>query len=314
MTNILIFNAILAFDNVYNIESYNRKNKNILIVKCDNHKRIQVFEKIIQLLKLYSMFPSIHHSHKSSIGIIETDNFEIIIKPVHFNHKNNEEKIIELYNEFKPQNIIFKSDNNIKKFNDVKKVYFRKVSNTRNNFKVNKEDVCIQTGKNKNHSISIKMTGGSTFWESADSLLNKNTVEIIKHICDKFNIKNFDGRKLTRDIIIDNHNFNLVDCVYGKDIKTSDGAVIVTNFNEYIYDDTTKTLIIICDRVFMGNEVLHDEVFAPIAIISKCKNRNINSLNKHLYTKVCTKKRAKNAISVNNIKSKADIYDEFKNV
>lgn len=311
MMNMLMYNALLLIKNVHEVSFENKKNRILFTIKCENHKRLSVFNDVVQLMNVYSLSPKIHNSYKSSIGVIETDLYEFIIKPIHNNHSKNELKIVELFDELKPYSIIFKSDLTSKKYNRVERVIKRYVSNTRYNQKVNKEDVCIITDKGK-HSISIKMSGGSTFWESADSILNSYTETIIRDLCKKFNIDNFDGRRLKKDIIIDNHNYNLINCVYGNDINENDGCVVVTDFNDYIFDEVTKTLMIFCERIFTGNEVLYDKIYSPVAIISKCKDRNKKSFIKHLYPKVCTIQRAKNAVNINDIKYRSDIYDDDK--
>ena len=292
------------------------KNKATYNVKCAHSKRNAVIEKVMTLMtdimELDTDF--IPSTSKSSIGLISTSEFDVLIKPLIKNtHKQNENRLVELYCEYKPLTVVFSDGSNDYVVTDVVDVLNRNVLNVRdkNTQIVNKEDVCIKT-KTKSAPISIKMNGGNTFWESADGLLNARAEEIIDTLIKKFNINNFDSRNITKDLIIDDAGFDLYNCVYGSDILPN-GCVAVTNFDDYKF--INGTLYIYCTKVFTGREVMTDSIFSPVAIIGKCKNRNSNNeLLKNLSTKICTQSRAKNAININNITRLKDVYDVTKNV
>lgn len=314
INNMLVYNALSFISGVVDIKQTVTNNKLQIILVTKHNKRKKIQEKVMALLEVYELSPKLISSVKSSIGIIDTANYEILVKPLLKNNsKHNETRLIDLFNEYKPNAIVFKDDNDNRfLLDDVKNVLDRQVSNKRckTTMRVNKEDICVET-KSGFHPISLKMTGGATFWESADSLLNERATEILNELIDRFSISDFDGRKLTRDIVIDEHNYGtLSGCVYGNDILPS-GCVAVTNFDSFDYFNTTLTIN--CDRVFTGNDVLFDNTYSPVSIISKCKNRNLNNkINKHLVSKVCTKLRAKNAINIKDVKHKSEIYDEYK--
>lgn len=314
INNMLVYNALSFISGVVDVKQTITNNKLQITLVTKHNKRKRIQEKVMALLEIYELQPKLVNSDKSSIGIIDTNEYEVLVKPLLKNNsKHNETRLVDLFHEYKPKSIMFIDVNNNKfLLDDVKDVLDRQVSNKRctKTLKVNKEDICIHT-ESGFHPISLKMTGGATFWESADSILNDRASEILTELINRFDIKNFDGRKLKRDIIIDKHDYGtLSGCVYGNDILPS-GCVAVTNFDSFDYYNTTLTIN--CDRVFTGNDVLFDSIYAPVSIISKCKNRNINhKINKHLVSKVCTKLRAKNAININKINHISEIYDEHK--
>lgn len=314
MNNMLMYSALMMIPEVVYTDMTSLKNKATYNVKCSHAKRNIVIEKVMKLmtdiLELESKF--IPSSSRSSIGLISSSDFDVLIKPIIKNtHKQNENRLIELYYEYKPLTIVFSDGGNDYVVTDVTNVLNRNVLSVRDKATqvVNKEDVCIKT-KTKSAPISIKMNGGNTFWESADGLLNDRAEETIKKLISRFKIKDFDSKYLTKELIIDTNGFDLCHCVYGSDILPN-GCVAITNFDDYKF--INGTLYIYCTKVFTGREVMVDEVFSPVAIIGKCKNRNSgNDVLKNLSAKICTKSRAKNAVNIDTINVLEDIYDVDK--
>lgn len=293
---------------------HTKNSKSIYTLKCSINKRKKVINKVIQLLDILNVSNSHKLSYKSSIGIIDSNDYEIIVKPVIKNkYEYNEQRLSQLYKEHTPNNIIFTDGSNQFLLENVSDVINRTVSTKRDKVthKVKKEDICV-VANNKNIPISIKMTGGNTFWESADGILNHRMVSILKSLIDEYKIKDFDGRKLTHDIIIDNHNIDLSSCIFGSDILPN-GCVIVTNFDDYRF--INGSLYVYCTKVINDHSVMTDDIFKPVPIISKCKNRNkLNPLIKNLVTKVATNSRAKNAIKLSEISKMSDFYDPNKQI
>ena len=316
MNNMLMYSAIMMIPEVVYTDMTSTKNKATYNIKCSHSKRDSVVKKVMKLmteiLDIDAEF--VPNTTKSSIGLISSTDFDVLIKPVIKNtHKQNENRLIELYSEYTPGSIVFADGKTEYVVTDVVDVLNRNVLNVRDKITqvVNKEDVCIKT-KTKSAPISIKMNGGNTFWESADGLLNSNAEETLAALIKRFKIKDFNSRNLTKDILLNTKDIDLYSCVYGSDILPN-GCVAVTNFDDYKF--INGTLYIYCDRVFTSREVMNDETFAPTAIIGKCKNRNTsNPILKDLSTKVCTRSRAKNAVNIDNVKHLKEIYDVNKDV
>jgi len=316
MNNMLMYSSLMMIPEVVYTDMTSSKNKATYNIKCSHSKRDSVVKKVMKLmteiLDIDAEF--LPNTSKSSIGVISTMDFDVLIKPIIKNtHKQNENRLVELYSEYQPLTIVFSDSVTQYVVTDVTDVLNRNVLSARDKITqvVNKEDVCIKT-KTKSAPISIKMNGGNTFWESADGLLNDSAEEVINKLIKRFKIKNFDSRNLSKELIIDTTGFDLYSCVYGSDILPN-GCVAVTNFDDYKF--INGSLYIYCTKVFTGREVMLDTVFSPVAIIGKCKNRNsTNPILKSLSTKICTKSRAKNAVNINNINRLKEVYNVNKDI
>lgn len=309
----LMFNLLANLQETISINIKTKANTTDFIVKTKNKDRGNLLMKIKTLLNtLGESFETVNNS-KSSIGILQSEYFSIIVKPHQdtiSNHLKNELKIFDIFDPAKHNKIIFKSADN--KFETtVKSMIHNNASKSRCSLtkKVKKQDIYLINDKDEKVPLSIKMDcNGNNFWESADSILNVYAENILNKFASDNNIKSFNAVNLKKDILIPTKNVNLFDCVFGSDVLPR-GAVIVSNFDNI--KQSKNKLIIHCDAVFTGKDVMEDETYKPVAILMKSKNRNINNpILKNTRVKVVTNKRAKSAININNIQPEL-IYENI---
>lgn len=167
-------------------------------------------------------------------------------------------------------NFGFKGENGtIKLYKNIINVKQVKRITKRNAGICNKGDIILMDTSNNGYPLSIKMHNVKTAWESADSSL--------KHIL--YNFVNCYGRIELPNMVrvkIEEHNEQLEKYVFGDDIITNNGSVLIQTFNKAKYFNyNSDTLILECHRLYNRYEEVENDIqYAPVIAVRKDNLRN----------------------------------------
>jgi hypothetical protein len=168
-------------------------------------------------------------------------------------------------------NFVFKGKNgstklykNICSVDKVKKITNRKAHGV-----CNKGDIILNSSDGHSYPISLKMSDCKTSWESADYSLKYLLYDFV-NCYGKMYIPH--GYKIR----IDHHEEDLEKYVFGNDILTLNGSIVVQTIkNSKVYDYNISTCVFTCSRVFKDfNEVNSDKKYKPVIAIKYDSSRN----------------------------------------
>lgn len=135
-----------------------------------------------------------------------------------------------------------------------------------------KADIYLVNTAGMKYPISIKKSNSRTSWESADFLLKNHLRQFIK-CYGRFKIP--PGIRIK---VEDDRNINLDMFVFGDDIITNNGIILVQTMSSKLihYKYSENTLVMSCERVFFEPEhVYGDNDYRPAISIRKDKSRNL---------------------------------------
>lgn len=293
-----------------------------IIVYTEQSFRKAVLDELSIKLNENGQKNTIVNHYKSTLGSIKYKSIHngvwtyVYVKPMkgtyYSSSKNNEKKIVDLVNKSccvdKPIKVSFTSRKKKITYYDIigSELSGKPLPRKHNNGLLNKADVYLIKSNGDKIPLSIKDINGGYHWETADTLLKNDMLRTVNELIEKHSIDNFTGKYLKKDLLI-NTDVNLVDCVFGSDIK-NDGCIIVTGGDVNVIKD--DELSISCYRVFKSDDdVLNDPEYKPVAIILKNAGRNkTHDTLKGLASVVTTQKRAKYAINIDTINNRGDLY------